>query len=576
MIMLFRKFPNKHLQWRDHMNECIGDFIKVGEIQVSCNIPLGELKELFIRERVGAHAVAEVVAGIVPGSVHVAGIQAAGQPLKITAHKVDQKILLFYGVIGQIFIEQEAAYEKIRIRAYSLSWLLDLEKKSRSFQGETSIAGLIRKISEEQAFSPLYAAQDKTTEAPFVQYKETDWEFLNRLSTHLGVCLYAAGDYEGQGIYVGLQEQERDVKPEPLYEKWCMDEERLRTANFDMKKAVYYEILTGQIFHIGQGIRYKNGLVWPFSVDIVLRDGVIHCISKLAGKAYHTPDIAYNPHVKGISLTGRVLKREAELIKVHLDIDEEQEIGSAYYYSWMPEHGNMVYCMPEEGNVIRLARPGLDERGAMGVDCIRQNGNSCGETQITQNRWFSTAHDKKMTLQPSMMELTGKEGSSKILLTDSTGESIISDGNIVIQAGGTVVMQAAKMNLSAPGEITAVKRELGDPAVINLCYNLDAMGKQTVFHNLEKLSLKSVPKGGSGEESGSGSSFDEGEGEKEKREKLLFKMQELLEQEKEKTGYQLGGHIVNVITSIPQCAEQEELARVAMGLRPILGRMKGE
>lgn len=132
------------------------------------------------------------------------------------------------------------------------------------------------------------------------------------------------------------------------------------------------------------------------------------------------------------------------------------------------------------------------------------------------------------------------------------------------------------MNLSAPGEITAIKRELGEPAVINLCYNLDAMGKQTVFHNLEKLSLKSVPKGGSTGENGSGSSVEETEGQKEKREKLLFKMQELLEQEKEKNSYQLGRHIVNVISSIPQCAEQEELARVAMGMRPIFGRMKGE
>lgn len=311
-------------------------------------------------------------------------------------------------------------------------------------------------------------------------------------------------------------------------------------------------------------------------MDIVLRDGVLHCVSKLAEKEYHTPDIEYNPHVKGLSLTGRVLKREAELIKVHLDIDEEQEIGRAYYYPWMPEHGNMVYCMPEEGNEIRLAISGLDERGAIGVDCIRQNGSSCGETQTPQNRWFSTAHDKKMTLQPSMMELTGKEGGSKISLTDSTGESIISNGSIIIQAGGTVVIQAAKMNLSAPGEITAIKRELGEPAVINLCYNLDAMGKQTVFHNLEKLPLKSVPKGGSVEESGSGSSFEEEEGQKEKREKLLFKMQELLEQEKERNSYQLGGHIVNVISSIPQCAEQEELPRVAMGMRPIFGRMKGE
>lgn len=559
------------------MDERIGDFIKIGEIEVHCNISIGGLKSLFIREQIGAHTVAEVVVGIEPGSINITGVEATGQPLKITANKEGKKILLFYGVIGQIFIEKEAIYDNLLIRAYSLSWLMDLEKKSRSFQGETSIEKIIHKVSGEQSFFLLNAAQDKMTEAPFIQYKETDWKFIQRLSTHLGVPLYTANDYEGQSLYVGLQEQETHENLEPLYEKWRMDEERVRKVNFDIKKATYYELLTGQILHTGQGALYRNRIVWPFAVKIILWDGVLHCISKLAGKDYYTTDIAYNPHMKGVSLTGRVLKREAELVKIHLDIDEEQDIGRAYYYPWMPEHGNLVYCMPEEGNAVRLFVAGMDERNAVGIDCVRQNGSVCEETQNPQNRWFSTAHDKKMTLQPYMVELTGKEAASKISLMDSTGESIVSDGNILIQAGGTVIIQGTKVNMDAPGEITAIKRELGDPAVVNLCYNLDAMGKQTVFHNLEKLSLKGVPKGGAeGGNSSQNASIEEASGEKEEREKLLFKMQELMEQEKERNNYHLGEHIVNVISSIPQCAEPEELSRIAMGFRPILGRMKGE
>lgn len=287
-------------------------------------------------------------------------------------------------------------------------------------------------------------------------------------------------------------------------------------------------------------------------------------------------DIAYNPCLKGLSLTGKVLKREKERVKIHLDIDEEQDLESAYDYPWMPEHGNLVYCMPEEGNTVRLFVAGIDERDAVGIDCVRQNGSVCEETQNTQNRWFSTAHDKKMTLQPFTMELTGKDGNAKISLTDSTGESFVSNGNILIQAGGAVVIQGTKVNMNAPGEITAIKRELGDPAVVNLCYNLDAMGKQTVFHNLEKLPLKGVPKGGRGGGSGQSAALEEKAGEKEKREKLLFKMQELLEQEKEKTSYHLENHIVNIVSAIPQAVEQDELSRIATGFRPIYGRMRGE
>lgn len=557
------------------MDECIGDFIKIGEIEVHCNISTGELRSLSIKERMGIHTVAEVVVGIESGSVDIAGLESTGQPLKITAYKDGKKILLFWGVIGQIFKNQKSDYENLSIKAYSLSWLMDLEKKNRSFQGETSITGLIHKITEEQSFSLLCSAQDKMTEAPFIQYRETDWEFIKRLSTHLGVPIYAANDFTGQGICVGLQEQDTHDQVEAINEKWCMDEERAKITDFDIKKAVYYEILTGQIFHVGQGVWYREKVFWPFAVDIVLRDGMLHCISKLAEKEYHTTDISYNPYLKGLSLTGKVLKREKELIKIHLDIDDEQDIESAYYYPWMPEHGNLVYCMPEEENEIRLFVAGVDERDAIGIDCVRQNGSVCEETQNPQNRWFSTAHDKKMTLQPSMMELTGKEGNSKISMLDSTGESIISDGNILIQAAGTVFMQGTKVNMNASGEITAIKRELGDPAVVNLCYNMDAMGKQTEFHNLEKLPTKSVPKGGSGGSGGQSVSPEEAAAEKEKREKLQFEMQELLEREKERNTYHLENHIVNIVSAIPQAVERDEISRIAIGFRPILGVMRG-
>lgn len=43
------------------MDECIGDFIKIGEIEVHCNISTSELKSLSIKERMGIHTVAEVV-----------------------------------------------------------------------------------------------------------------------------------------------------------------------------------------------------------------------------------------------------------------------------------------------------------------------------------------------------------------------------------------------------------------------------------------------------------------------------------------------------------------------------------
>lgn len=555
---------------------CMNNFIRVDEIKIICNFEIGQIKSLSVKEQLGTHTVAEIVAGIESGSMNIASQQLNSQPLVIETVKDGEKMQLFSGVISEVCINREAAFDHIYITAYSLTWFMDLEQKSRSFQGDTSVLQLIQKVCKEHLFSFLCFAEDKVTKAPFIQYRETDWEFLVRLTTHLHVPVYAASSYENRGIYIGLQDHGNPVILNTLNEKWCMDADRAKTENFNAGKAVYCEVITGQILHLGQSVWYHNEVLWPFKVDMVLSHGMLYCTYRLAGIHYFTMPTSYNPYIRGVALEATVLERKNEEIKVHLDIDEEQDISRAHYYPWFPEYGNIVYCMPEEGSKIRLLITGEDERDAIGSQCVRQNGGVCKETQIPDNRWFSTDQNKKLTLQPSVIELSGEEGKSKISFDDSTGNSLRSCGNILIQAKGKVVMQGTKVKLNAPREITAIKRELGDPAVVNICHNLDAMGKQTMFRNLEELKLRSIPKGGRAYNGQQIISEEAKAREEEKRKKMQFELQKLFRQESERNSYELGSSIVNVISAIPQSIEQDRISQIAMGFRPIAGRMKGE
>lgn len=551
-------------------------YIKINEIQVQCNIPLEQIHSLSIKESMASHTIAELTAGIESGSLRIIEQQLSGQPLVIEAEKDGKKILLFSGVICQICIESEAVYETVYIKAYSLSWLLDLEKKNRSYQGDTSIIELIQKIGKENSFSILCYTQDQKTTEPFIQYRETDWEFLVRLSTHLHVPFYVAGDYEDKGLFLGFQEQGSVVNISPLYEKYCVDAEKMKAVNHDTKKAVYCEVMTGQILHLGQCVQYQNNTLRVFEVSMFLECGVLHCISKLAGSAYYMIPTIYNPHIKGVALKGTVLKRQNETVKVHLDIDDEQDVNCAYDYPWFPEYGNVFYCMPEKGSEIRLLIAGEDERTAVGIDCAGWNSETYKEAQVPSNRWFSNDQNKKMIMRPFDIELSGEDGDSKITFNDSTGQNIKSCGNIMIQANGKIYIQGTKVHMNAPQEITAIKREVGEPAVVNICHNMDAVGKQTSFNNLEELRVRNVSGGGKG---GSGQQILTEEAkmaEEEKRKKLRFEMQELLRKEKERNSYELGDSIINIISAIPQCMEQDELSRIAVGFRPIIGRMKGE
>lgn len=550
--------------------------IRIDEIRVKCNFPIGQIKNLSIREGIGTHTIAEITTGISAGKFDIEGQELNSQPLVIDVVQEGEVIMLFSGVVSRASVDEKDSYETIHIKAYSLSWLMDLEKKSRSYQGETSICKLMHKISGEHSFTCSCFAEDKVTWEPFIQYQETDWEFLVRLSTHLHVPFYIANDYKGKGICLGLQKQKKPSKLNVLNEKWCMDADTLKSMNFDSKKAVYFEVISGQVIHLGQSVQYHDDILWAFGVHMVLQHGMLYCTYKLAGVNYDVVSACYNPHIKGISLTGTILDRRDETIKIHLDIDDKQDINRAYSYLWLPEHGNMSYCMPEKGSRVRLVITGEDERKAVGAHCVRQNGDTCQETRIPDNRWFSTAENKKLTLQPSSLELSGENGKLRISFQDCEGNSLRSSESILIQAKGDIVMQGTKVEMSAPNEITAIKRELMDPAVINICHNLDSMGKRTTFENLEELRKRNLPGGGRHYNETKTWAEKSGAGKEEERKKLQFELQKLFVKENEKDSFELGESIVNVISAIPQCISMDKLSRIAMGFRPITGRMKGE
>ncbi len=551
-------------------------FYRVNEIQIHVNIPIGQIISLSIRERINAHTVAEIVAEIETGSLNVAAAQLNSQPITVTAMKDGDKKTLFFGVIGQVWITRESDYETIYIRAYSLSWLMDLEKKSRSFQSDTSILQLLCKVSSENAFSIQCFAEDQMARAPFIQYRETDWEFMVRLSTHLQTFLYPAGGHEGKGLYLGMQGQGEPLVIAPLYEKWRVDAEYMRIVDHDICRAAYYEVMSGQVFHLGQRVCYDTRILWPIEVEMILQNGILHCISKLVEKGHQKIPVRYCPHIQGADLSGTVLKRKDETVRIHLDIDKEQEISGAYEYPWLPEHGNLVYCMPEEGSMVRLHISGKDERDAVCISCVRQGGKNSREPLDPDSRWFVTAQDKRMVLRPSLVELAVDGGDSVLSINDAEGNTLKSSGEILIQAKGCVVIQGTKVAMNAPKEITAVKRELGEPAVVNICYNLDATGKQTEFNNLPVLSMRTV----SGSSSTIGGQVQISEEDladkKEKAKKLRFELQELFRKEKEKNSYELGDSIIKIISAIPQYGESDQISRIAMGFRPVAGRMGGK
>ena len=132
-------YSNEKMQ--DKMQEDGTDqFISVDEIKVRCNIPMGRLESLFIRERMGKHTIAEVRAGIEPMGVENAGIRLTGQPLAVEVDADGEKILLFQESSVRFIRTGRLRMKRFLSKLTHCPGLWILERKSRSWQGERSIS----------------------------------------------------------------------------------------------------------------------------------------------------------------------------------------------------------------------------------------------------------------------------------------------------------------------------------------------------------------------------------------------------------------------------------------------------
>lgn len=54
-------------------DESMDHLIRVDEIRIKCNFPIGQIKSLSVKECMGTHTVAEIAAGIEVGSLDIDG-----------------------------------------------------------------------------------------------------------------------------------------------------------------------------------------------------------------------------------------------------------------------------------------------------------------------------------------------------------------------------------------------------------------------------------------------------------------------------------------------------------------------
>ena len=387
---------------------------------------------------------------------------------------------LFSGYPEKVEIKEERGYRIADIQAVSGTILLDQKKSNRVFQKKVQtymgIASTVTADTEHSAC--ILPGSDMRTGGTLIQYQETDWRFLKRMASQLGLPLVPDTSYYYPRFYLGLPEGEKRELGEIISCDLCFDGRYYAVSGkclVDREDFICYDVVTRTSLSLGDRVTYEGRELLVSRKKTELAGGEVIFTYRLAGNGYTWVPWEDNPDYTGMSFVGSIVGTQGEQVEVAFDIDKTAAGGNRYGFA--PATGNLMYCMPQKGTKTSLYIGNGDEAQGIATGCIRTNGSTCEGTGSPEKKSFRSEHGKGMDLYPQRMGLDGGE-TGKITFEDETGTTIESNGGLVLMAKEGIRLESMTgIAMQGMSDIMALYAE----GASSLCVNgsVDMLGKMT-------------------------------------------------------------------------------------------------
>ena len=387
---------------------------------------------------------------------------------------------LFSGYPEKVEIKEERGYRIADIQAVSGTILLDQKKSNRVFQKKAqTYMGIANTITADTEHSAcILPGSDMQTGGTLIQYQETDWNFLKRMASQLGLPLVPDISYYYPRFYLGLPEGEKKELGEILSCDMCFDGRYYAVSGkclVDREDFICYDVVTRTSLSLGDRVTYEGRELLVSRKKTELAGGEVIFTYRLAGNSYTWVPWEDNPDYTGMSFVGSIVGTQGEQVEVAFDIDKTAAGGNRYGFA--PATGNLMYCMPQKGTKTSLYIGNGDEAQGIATGCIRTNGSTCEGTGSPEKKSFRSEHGKGMDLYPQRMGLDGGE-TGKITFEDETGTTIESNGGLVLMAKEGIRLESMTgIAMQGMSDIMALYAE----GASSLCVNgsVDMLGRRT-------------------------------------------------------------------------------------------------
>lgn len=381
----------------------------------------------------------------------------------------------FYGLCSTYSIQHIGAVYYLYAEAISMTRCMDIEYKSRSFQNiNDSYKDIIESIMSVYLQHNEIFVSDRLflpTEELLLQYQETDWNFIKRIAslTHCYVCPDMCND--GIQYYIGIpdgairaEKKEALIVSNKLAEYNDFQDNNL-VFSCEPKEWVEYTFLRRNYpVRLGDRIQLDGNIfhVKKADMEYSAKIGVLQSTITVGKRSAQWKSKFYSKRIKGLALRGTVIDRIHEFSKVHLDIDQTQDIETATWFreanyfsagdykGWtgMNEIGDRVdiYFPSHKENdayILRVVRQdyGKTNQSMQRLNAVAsQNAAPGGSTQLPQ--YFSAPNGQEILMNGDTIMFSASESASYLQIDANSG--------IYVHATESMSLTALNGNVGKP------------------------------------------------------------------------------------------------------------------------------
>lgn len=382
------------------------------------------------------------------------------EQLQVSVLEEDEEQILFIGDVYNVEIEHKGYEDILCLELVSGTINLDMKEKIRTFQNSaTKIHDIMNYINKENGANLQTSTDDKKIENMLTQYKETDWEFLKRLASFLSVRLLPDVTQKGicynLGILKNCKQQDIEIMEYSAQKNFSsMRKKNSNGLDLTESDTSQFKVVSRDMLFLGDKVCIEGQTVYVYEVNasLVSEELVFTYICRRE-KHFKTP---YRPNVKmiGASLEGKVSSVEGTMLEIDLDVDKNNTLCGnrkfAYATVYSSEGGTGWYCMPEEGDKIRLYFPSEREKDAYVISSVHLEVSQGGEqSDYTANSPILSKMPAART-DPSYKSIKNKQNkeiifsSKSIIITNNLDMSLVldDDNGIVIDTDAPVLINS--------------------------------------------------------------------------------------------------------------------------------------